>query len=63
MQNKFLPLQKFILIMDTSFFIIGCCNVVIGCCSLKKNGSKSNFVAYLNLMLGLILIIGSFFTK
>ena len=49
--------------MNTTFFIIGCCNIAIGYCSIKKNCSNSKYIAYLNLMLGLILIIGSFFSK
>ncbi len=46
--------------MNTTFLIIGCCNIAIFCGSVKKNGSKRNLVAYLNLILGLFLIIASF---
>ncbi len=46
--------------MNTAFFIIGCCNIAIGCGSLRKNGIKRNLIAYLNLILGLLLIIFSF---
>ena len=46
--------------MNTTFLIIGCCNIAIGCGSLKKENSKRNIVAYLNLILGILLIILSF---
>ncbi len=46
--------------MNTTFLIIGCCNIAIGCGSLRKNGSKRNLIAYLNFLLGLLLIIFSF---
>ncbi len=40
-----------------TFTIIGLCNIVIGCASIKRSGSKRNIIAYLNLILGLLLII------
>ncbi|WP_301348542.1 hypothetical protein [uncultured Muribaculum sp.] len=46
--------------MNSTFFIIGCCNIAIGCSSLRKNGNKRNIIAYLNLLLGIFLIISSF---
>ncbi len=46
--------------MNTTFFIIGCCNIAIGCGAVRKNGRKRNLIAYLNLILGLMLIIFSF---
>ncbi len=42
--------------MNITLFIIGCCNIVIGCGTLKKKGPKRNLIAYLNLILGLLLI-------
>lgn len=46
--------------MNTFFLIIGLCNIAIFCGSVRKNGSKRNIIAYLNLILGLFLIISSF---
>ncbi len=46
--------------MNNTLLIIGLCNIVIFCGSIRKNGSKRNFVAYLNFILGLFLIIASF---
>lgn len=46
--------------MNTTFLIIGCCNIAIGSASLKKGNRKQNIVAYLNLILGVFLIISSF---
>lgn len=46
--------------MNTTFFIIGCCNIAIGCGSIKKNGMRGNLIAYLNFLLGLFLIVFSF---
>lgn len=46
--------------MNTTFLIIGCCNLAIFFGSLKKSGNKRNIVAYLNLILGLFLIVSSF---
>ncbi len=46
--------------MNTTFFIIGCCNIAIGFSSFKNKGRKNNLVAYLNLILGTLLIIFSF---
>ncbi len=46
--------------MNATFLIIGCCNIAIGCGSLRKNGVKRNLIAYLNLLLGILLIIFSF---
>lgn len=45
--------------MNTTLMILGCCNVVIFLDSVKKHGYKRNYVAYLNLILGLFLIIAS----
>ncbi len=46
--------------MNTTLSVIGCCNIVIGSCCLRKNGNKHNIIAYLNLILGLTCIIFSF---
>ncbi len=46
--------------MNATFFIIGCCNIAIGCGSMKRNGKKRNLIAYLNLILGVLLIVFSF---
>lgn len=46
--------------MNSVFFIIGCCNIAIGCGSLRKNGRKRNVIAYLNLILGSLLVVFSF---
>lgn len=46
--------------MNTVFWIVGICNIVIFCGTVRKNGGKRNIFSYLNLMLGLFLIISSF---
>ena len=46
--------------MNVIFLIIGCCNIAIGCGSLKKNNGKRNIIAYLNFILGVLLIVLSF---
>lgn len=46
--------------MNTTLLILGICNVVLAGGSMKKNGTKRNYVAYLNLLIGLLLIVFSF---
>ncbi len=48
--------------MNTTFLIIGCCNIAIGCGSFRKNGIKGNLIGYINVLLGITLIILSFTT-
>lgn len=45
-----------------TYLIIGCCSIAIGCGSLKANGRKRNWIACLNLALGLLLILLGIFT-
>ena len=45
-----------------TYLIIGCCNIAIGCGSLKANGRRRNLIAYLNLGLGLLLVLLGIFS-